>query len=429
MNKFSYFCIILLLILGNYFQGYAQFSLSGEIRPRTEYTHGLKSLADTKQEPGFFTSQRTRLNFDFADTTNNIKVGLVLQDVRTWGNQPQLVVADGLFSIHQAWFNWNISPKISVKAGRQELVYDDHRIFGNVGWAQQARSHDVAVFKYNQKVHLGIAWNQDNMVLTSNIYTTPKSYKTFQYLWYHLGGKTNKLNFSLLALNNGQPINITDSLGNITKQTIEYSQTLGGRVTYKLTDDLMLSSNNYFQIGLDGSGKDLNAYLTNLDVAYKIGDKFKLMAGFERQSGNSEIDQNAEVNNAFTPFYGTNHKFNGWMDYFYVGNHVGSVGLQDNYLIGTHQLGENSRLIWAFHNFLSANTISNDNNGEASNSNSLGNELDLVYIQKVNKVVVFKLGYSQVIATDNMEFLKGGDKGEVHNWAWMMVVVKPSFIK
>ncbi len=32
---------------------------------------------------------------------------------------------------------------------------------------------------------------------------------------------------------------------------------------------------------------------------------------------------------AFTPLYGTNHKFNGWMDYFYVGNHGSSIGLQD----------------------------------------------------------------------------------------------------
>ena len=40
-------------------------------------------------------------------------------------------------------------------------------------------------------------------------------------------------------------------------------------------------------------------------------------------------DKDYKENNSFTPFYGTNHKFNGHMDYFYVGNHIGNVGLRE----------------------------------------------------------------------------------------------------
>jgi hypothetical protein len=32
---------------------------------------------------------------------------------------------------------------------------------------------------------------------------------------------------------------------------------------------------------------------------------------------------------SFNSLYGTNHKFNGWVDYFYVGNHAESIGLVD----------------------------------------------------------------------------------------------------
>ena len=44
---------------------FGQFDLSGEVRPRTEYGHGYKSLADSAQKIGVFTGQRTRLNFDY----------------------------------------------------------------------------------------------------------------------------------------------------------------------------------------------------------------------------------------------------------------------------------------------------------------------------------------------------------------------------
>lgn len=49
-----------------------------------------------------FTSQRTRLNLDY--TGDKITTKLVLQDVRNWGNQKQLVGnEDYVISIHEAW--------------------------------------------------------------------------------------------------------------------------------------------------------------------------------------------------------------------------------------------------------------------------------------------------------------------------------------
>ena len=149
----------LLFILGIFttFQLSAQFSLSGEFRPRTEVSHGYKSLASEDQDASTFTAQRTRLNFLYKAQGINTK--LVLQDVRTWGSQAQLVGnEDYATSIHEAWAEVFFSPEFSLKAGRQELIYDDHRIFGSVGWAHQARSHDVAIFKYEQdvKLHLPI---------------------------------------------------------------------------------------------------------------------------------------------------------------------------------------------------------------------------------------------------------------------------------
>ena len=43
----------------------AQFDLSGEIRPRTEYRHGFKTLGFSDQEAAFQISQRSRLNANY----------------------------------------------------------------------------------------------------------------------------------------------------------------------------------------------------------------------------------------------------------------------------------------------------------------------------------------------------------------------------
>ena len=148
---------------------YGQFTMSGEIRPRMEYRHGYKTLADSNQNHASFTDQRSRLNFNYKDEGYQVKV--VLQDVRVWGSQPQLIGNYGQLNpsgsftgIHEAWGQAFLNENWSLKAGRQEMIYDDHRIFGSVGWAQQARSHDAVMIKYQKegmKLDIAGAFNQD----------------------------------------------------------------------------------------------------------------------------------------------------------------------------------------------------------------------------------------------------------------------------
>lgn len=423
LNK-KFTSISLVVLLGLLcFDAVAQFSMSGQVRPRTEYNHGTKTLANKDQDPSAFISQRSRLNLNYGG--ENYKVGLVLQDVRTWGSQSQLTTDDGLYGVHQAWLDWNFTDNWSVKAGRQELVYDDHRIFGHVGWAQQARSHDLAVFKFKNKLHIGLAYNNDKAGLLSADYTVAKSYKTFQYIWYHIGTKESKVNVSLLALNNG--LQAKDDDGNFISNKIRYSQTIGGRLNYKASDKVKVNSNAYVQTGEDVVGKEITAYLFSLDLDFKVSDDLTLSAGFERQSGNNQINQTAGTNTAFNPFYGTNHKFNGLMDYFYVGNHINSVGLQDNFIKAVQKIGKKSKLILFVHNFSAVGRI-NDGTGNSADS-GLGNEVDLVFVQKVNSDVMLKVGYSQMFAENSMEILKGGSTAATSNWAWVMLSVSPKFIK
>jgi hypothetical protein len=407
MKKSFYISILCLFLVT---QAKAQFSLSGEFRPRTEYSHGFGTLAAEDQKASVFTSQRTRLNFDYK--MDLLKVGLVLQDVRTWGSQPQQVAnQDFATSVHQAWAEINFTPEISLKAGRQELAYDDHRILGNVAWAQQARSHDVALFKYTKKVnvHFGIA-HHENTNRKDNIYDGSDAYKNLQFLW--INKKTAGLSWSLLFLNNGKPV--TEGI----EQKSKYSQTFGTHLEIPM-DKLAFSGNFYFQTGEDGARKALNAYNLLAEATYKSSDKTQWQLGYEILSG---TDYDIEEKNAsFTPLYGTNHKFNGFMDYFYVGNHLSSVGLVDAF--AKFATSKNKTTFNAdLHFFASTAKISE------TADNYLGTEIDLSLTQTINPAAKITFGYSQIFGSESLEILKGGSRGTTNNWAYLMISVTPKFI-
>lgn len=399
------FFILLILFLQD---ASGQFILSGEFRPRTEFSRGYRTLAEENQDMSVITTQRTRLNALF--NTETVAAKLVLQDVRLWGSQPQLVAnEDFATSVHEGWAEIFFRQNFSLRVGRQELVYDDHRIFGNVGWVQQARSHDLALFKYENdfRFHLGIA-HHENADITNNFYTGPDAYKDMQFIWFNrIWGNTG---LSLLLLNNGVPYFETPQ-----NQKTRYSHTLGGRIVYA-HDNLSLASNLYYQTGKHVSGNDISAL--NFLIEASFTDRFT--AGYEYLSGNS-YDRNDKVY-AFTPFYGTNHKFNGFMDYFYVSNHINSVGLNDVYLrtgFRREKVTANAYL----HYFASAGKIS------ADAGRYLGTELDLEISWAVQPAATISAGWSVMFASENMELLKGGDHTAGQHWGYIMLTVTPAFLK
>ncbi|MFL0075912.1 alginate export family protein [Tenacibaculum maritimum] len=395
--------VVLMLICVNM---YGQLEIDAELRPRVEYRHGYKTLFSDSDNAAMFVSQRTRLKTMYKKEKLIFYVSL--QDVRVWGDTPQLNAKDknGL-GLHQVWAELLLHKNFSLKLGRQEIDYDDSRIFGNVNWLQQARSHDLALFKYEKerfKFDLGLGFNQDEeKVVGTNLKTN--TYKAIQYAWLHKDW--NGFSGSLLFLNNG----LQSSNG------LKYSQTVGAHLNID-SNYFDIATNLYYQLGKDVLDRKLNAYLLGLEASYRVGVKGKIGLGAELQSGNNS-NTSVENNNAFTPFYGTNHKFNGLMDYFYVGNHINNVGLLDVYLKGNFKLCNQSSLAIAVHNFSAAEKLSDDT------AKQLGTEIDLIYDYKFTKDVVVKVGYSQMLAAKGMEILKGSSYDNVNNWVWAMVTVKP----
>ncbi|NJB72830.1 hypothetical protein GGR42_003321 [Saonia flava] len=406
---------------------FAQFTLDGEFRPRTEYRNGFGNLIPEDADAGFATSTRVRINAGYA--VDAYKFHVSLQDVMVWGENRQLKPEDSnnSFSIFEAWASLNLGEGFSTKLGRQTLVYDDQRIMGSVGWAQQARSHDAALLKYTKDkfmIDFGLAFNQDfshptgfNSVGTAYNTTGFFSYKTMQYLY--LKQAWSNFSGSLLFLNNGfQNFDATDTT---IPDGLSNLQTLGTHLGYK-KGSFGLDANAYLQMGERQGSVDVGgAYLLGLDLSYKASAAVGLGAGIEIISGNdtSSTDQTE----AFFPLYGTNHKFNGLMDYFYVGNHANSVGLFDVHASAKFKTGEKSSLMVKVLNFSGEQEL-------PSGEKSLGTELDLVFSQGF-KGYSLTIGYSQMFASDGMYELKGitedAAKGS-QNWAWAMLTIRPKFL-
>ena len=397
----------------------AQFIFSGQYRPRAEYRHGFSTLPDVDQDPAFFIDQRARINLVYLSDKYEVK--FIIQDVRTWGSQSQLVTDDGnLTTLHEGWAKIKFDEKWFLKMGRQEIIYDDQRIFGNVGWLQQARSHDAAIGGYNHngfRAELALAFNQDGPQVNTNFYSVPRSYKTLQSLW--MNKKFNeKTNASFLFLNLGQ------QGGTPADSETFFSQTIGGRIEH-LSNPLKVDAAVYLQTGEDESGNGLSAILFSMNGFYTLSNKHILGAGFEFISGNDQVNPDAD-NQAFNPFFGTNHKFNGLMDYFYVGNHINSVGLKDLQFSYGNKLSEKWTATAALHFFYSDGEILDPGTSEGMDL-YLGTELDITTKVKLMDDVTLEGGYSQIFASESMEELKGGSKDETSNWGWVMITFNPHF--
>jgi len=403
--------------------------ISAQIRPRYEYRHGFKTLFPDDANAANFISQRTRLNGFFENKAFRAYVSI--QNVRVWGDVNQLNTDDAKgLTIHEAWGQAFLGEKVSLKLGRQEIIYDDHRIFGSVDWAQQARSHDAALLiwkpKEQHKIEIGIAYNAMNASLYKEMYTN-SNYKTFQLVHYH--GDFGKSGLSILFLNNGLAYDADPDSGNYDEK-VAFSQTIGARYTHK-GDKIKFNVATYYQGGKNKANNSLSAVYLAGDVSLHLVKDFSFGLGFEYLSGTNTKDKgvSGETDKSFSPFFGTNHKFNGLMDYFYVGNHGGNVGLVDIYIPLKLKINK-LNLGLAPHYFMSAATVSD---GGRDLSNGLGTEFDFTISYPIVKSVTLVAGYSQMFATETMQVVKypGNPSGDynknTNNWGWIMVAFNPTF--
>lgn len=397
------------------------FEIGGQIRPRAEYKHGYRSLIGDDVKPAFAISQRTRLNMNYNSTLFN--TGISIQDVRTWGDAASANKTDvnGLM-VHQAWGELFIKQKFSIKAGRQTIIYDDQRIFGNSDWNQQGRSHDALLLKYTQSkttmIHAGFAYNQNTEKDTGNFYSL-NYFKAVQYLWAHHEIKNVAISF--LVGNFGMPYNTVAN--DKSTQEIKYIQTIGPYISYK-KGNLKLNLAGYYQMGKNTKNMAKKAWYTGGDVTYLV-KQFSVGAGFQYFTGNDQVNPDSK-DHEFTVGLGTGHKFNGWMDYFYAGSPHKGVGLLDLYIPVIYKKDKITSE-FQLHYYQSAADVKDLENPTSAMNSRLGTEVGIMMTYAISPEMNISGGYSQMFGTETLQAIKGGNYKNTQNWAWVMFTFNPTF--
>jgi Alginate export len=475
-------CSLVFLALVSLFKASGQLTLTGQVRTRTEYRNGLGTLKPKTNDAAFFTSQRTRLTFNYK--MNRVVLQGSLQDVRVWGQDASTISnADGSrLGVHEAWADIILANKkdtsfkksavdlFSVKLGRQELVYDDVRLLGNLDWLQQARRHDAAVFKLQNKgwqVDAGFAFNQNTDAFNYNgVYYTPanvapsvkdskgflvptpagfiplmngsgvsaktgnpsfanapstngmnQNYKSLQFLYAAKTFKNTKLAGLFLVDHFGKYILDSVQTSNVVTPGYVYGRRFNQKGTHtRFTTGLLLNSplNKKKSLALTAGiyyqgGEDKDG--VDLSAYTSTLSLALTKKKFTYTLGWDYLSGNdafsaSTTNHRFDPLYGTPHKFWGYMDYFYVGTGSPAGGLSNSFAKIKYG-SQNKRFTAGIdYHYFSLASDMKDVSGNAIDK-YLGSEVDFVTTYALNKVTTLEWGFSVMAAGKSMEYAKG----------------------
>jgi hypothetical protein len=445
-----------LLVLIGTLSAFAQFTLDGQYRARGEVRNGFKKPVTDGQEPAAFIEHRARLSAGYKKE----KLGffMSIQDVRTWGETGQINKSDNLLSTHEAYGDFYASETSTFRIGRQEMIYDDHRLFGNLDWAMQARSFDAVRYMYKDKsgnqFDVMASWNQEGYGdgnpeptrLTGNNYTTISGGGTNPRIFNLNLPKSQLMAYYKKTFSSGDlgimVLNDTYNSNDSTKEN-HSDYTLGITPNFK-KGKLKFGGQFYYTGGAAGKSYDaatktydnieLSGYMFNAYIQH-TGVAGAPLIGVDYLSGDDA--STTDKVEGWSPKYGTNHKFYGFMDYFYVGNGHGGVdarsaGLLDIYLKTDFKIGAKDKLTAHGHYFASPEERKNAGNGQ-SYKGTLGTELDLVLTHTFTPEISLMAGYSQMFGiTETMKQLKFSNPTQeiqgMQCWGWMTIQFTPKFL-
>mgnify|MGYP003961525911 FL=1 len=457
----------------------ADISFSGQLLTRYESNeHGLNAAAtfNDESEAGDFIVSRTRIN---ADVAVNDSTSAFIQMSRngTWGANGngqnvggQSGTTDGSFEVsdndqnlgvHQAYFvlkNFAGLPA-DLKLGRQEIILDGHRIFGNTIWTVGQQTHDAVRLDHkHDNMTFSAAWimNSEGGTPGNNATAgTDRDVETYMaYMKYAgiLGGNLSITYAGIIDPCGDSGVVCTDD-GNINDM-----HTIGFRQAGQLYG-IDYRGEYYYQWGdadqdadtivggtATGVGVERDAYMFGV----RVGKTFKnvtmkpsLTIWYDYLSGTDDSDLTASDAKwkSFNPVFDTGHKFYGLQDLFLgVGsgnatNGTAGLGLQDLAIKTKMSPAPGWTLKADYHWFYTAASAGANTargvsgsgtdlaNFQRTSTNELGNEIDLTLSNKYNANTTITAGFSNYSNTLLFRDMKNVDGGGA-NWAYLQFDVK-----
>ena len=397
---------------------------------RGELRHG--GLAEVGEDIEFskgqdragFIVERTMLGFDYIG--DEYETRLTAQHSGTWGSKE-----GGNFNVYEAWFKLKSPKGFFAQIGRQNLSYDDQRIFGSDDWSMTGRSHDALKVGYEghgHKLHLVGAYNQNPENMTGGNYYTGglQPYKAMEAMWYHFDVSRTGLGLSLLFMDIGM------QGGEKDENAKTYRQQLYG--TYMSFNRGRFDANAayYRQGGREEHNLPIDAWMAAAKLSFKASDRFSVYGGYDYLSGDpffatppeGQIGMiRHETIKGFSSVYGSHHNFYGAMDFFYISTYRSGFtpGLQNAYAGIKAVPAKKTDIELSYHFFATATQLENA-------GKPLGHEVEFSASYALAKDTKLSIGYSFMQGTETMVVLKRSDQGRRLNWAWIMLTVNPRLL-
>jgi hypothetical protein len=397
----------------------AQLSINADISPRAELRYGYRTLPGENDKIAGHVNQRTRLALGFQK--ENIRTHISFQDVRVWGQEPLLSNIPSV-SVHEAWAELLFNQNLSLKIGRQQLMYDNQRFISINDWQAFARKHDLALLKYKSdagELHFGTAFNQEWDAYNRNFGTQYdiNSYKYMNFLWYHTR-LADSAKLSLLALADG-----FQNPGN--NEELNIRGTWSAFLNMDISD-AKLVINPAFQHGKTRFGQDISAWYLRVEANMGISELIRSTPGIEVFSGNDATKSNDDIFRAFDAPYGAGHANSGYMDYFTnYPVHTAGAGLINPYLKNRIQLSTRTFLNTDLHLFFIQNNYVHQ---DVVINKYLGTEIDFTLNYRFNDFTRIIGGFSTMFASESMEIIKGGSKDKFAHFTYIMLRIRPKIL-
>jgi hypothetical protein len=402
-----------LLFIG--FSAYSQFSLSGDVLIRSEFRHGYRRLPMPEEEAAAFVGQRSRLILDFR--ADRVTTKISFQDIRIWGQDEQRVQWPSL-GLHEAWVQLALTDSLFVKAGRQELRFENQRFFGINDWIFPGQKHDALTLRHigrRGELHVASAFNQVDFRIFGTDYWV-NNYKTLNYIYYRTRLGEN-ITMSLMG--------VADGFQNPANPELLYVRGTWIPIFEYRLGDLLFTLNPAFQHGRSRLGAEINAWYLMGGVTANLNQQVSSMLGVEVFSGNNGLQPNA-TDRSFDFLYGAAHSFLGYMDYFTrMPQDARGAGLISPHLRSEFRFTTRTRLDLDLHMFFLQNNFVHLG---APIDKFLGTEIDAKFYYSFNDITQLAFGYSALFGTQSMEIIKGGRNEEFAHWAFVMLRFRPRFL-
>lgn len=379
-----------------------------EMRYRLEARENMFDFSDsadrTSNETDTFHLLRTRLMLD-ANLSESIRAFVQLQDSRifdtTTANRFNTTLFRDEFDLRQAYLDFKvkeISEALTLRAGRQELLYGDQRLVGGFDWSNTAQSFDGVKLIYADKKFSLDGFLTEKALIDmrnpNNWYDDAEGfhgvYATYKGIDKHL------LDLFYLYRNTSEPV----TMGPNGSRKLNES-TVGLRFRGDKVNNFDYTLEYAHQFGEFGS-LDIDANMLIALAGYTFNDHpWKPRLGLEWDFASGDKDVTDGERNTFDNLWPTNHLHYGYID---------AVSLQNiNAYRLTGDIKPTKKLTlqgdyWIF--YLDQTTDAAYNAGRGvlraaggrAASGYLGSEVDFLGKYALNKNVSLLGGYSRFFA-------------------------------